>query len=106
MASEGLRDFPELVARSIDEPEWFWDAVVRFLGVRFSKPYERVLDTSDGIAWAKWFTGGELNIAETCLDRWADDPATADQIAVIVFFFNDTATTEIYTLSLHDALPI
>src|SRR3712207_8000885 len=25
---------------------------------------------------------------------------------VIRFFFNDTATTEIYTLSLHDALPI
>src|SRR3989442_5058587 len=25
---------------------------------------------------------------------------------VIIFFFNDTATTEIYTLSLHDALPI
>src|SRR2546422_1692965 len=25
---------------------------------------------------------------------------------LIVFFFNDTATTEIYTLSLHDALPI
>ena len=23
-----------------------------------------------------------------------------------VFFFNDTATTELYTLSLHDALPI
>src|SRR2546429_2766501 len=26
--------------------------------------------------------------------------------AVCFFFFNDTATTEIYTLSLHDALPI
>src|SRR3712207_7446433 len=25
---------------------------------------------------------------------------------MIIFFFNDTATTEIYTLSLHDALPI
>src|SRR2546430_17565664 len=25
---------------------------------------------------------------------------------LFVFFFNDTATTEIYTLSLHDALPI
>ena len=24
----------------------------------------------------------------------------------LYFFFNDTATTEIYTLSLHDALPI
>src|SRR2546430_10843997 len=26
--------------------------------------------------------------------------------SLILFFFNDTATTEIYTLSLHDALPI
>src|SRR5688572_33220474 len=25
---------------------------------------------------------------------------------LLLFFFNDTATTEIYTLSLHDALPI
>src|SRR3712207_9048120 len=25
---------------------------------------------------------------------------------IVLFFFNDTATTEIYTLSLHDALPI
>src|SRR5260221_824314 len=27
-------------------------------------------------------------------------------VAYVIFFFNDTATTEIYTLSLHDALPI
>src|SRR2546430_9297347 len=27
-------------------------------------------------------------------------------MSVFFFFFNDTATTEIYTLSLHDALPI
>src|SRR5438045_9119004 len=27
-------------------------------------------------------------------------------LTVFFFFFNDTATTEIYTLSLHDALPI
>src|SRR3712207_8869632 len=27
-------------------------------------------------------------------------------VRLIYFFFNDTATTEIYTLSLHDALPI
>src|SRR2546430_12472180 len=29
-----------------------------------------------------------------------------DITTVFFFFFNDTATTEIYTLSLHDALPI
>src|SRR5260221_5028655 len=27
-------------------------------------------------------------------------------LSLLLFFFNDTATTEIYTLSLHDALPI
>src|SRR3712207_7736570 len=27
-------------------------------------------------------------------------------VMLLYFFFNDTATTEIYTLSLHDALPI
>src|SRR5947207_9506917 len=27
-------------------------------------------------------------------------------LSTVFFFFNDTATTEIYTLSLHDALPI
>jgi acetyl-CoA synthetase len=83
MAAEGIATFADLVARSIDEPEWFWDAVVRFLGVRFSQPYQRVLDVSDGIPWAKWFTGGRCNIAVTCLDRHADDPATRDSVAIV-----------------------
>src|SRR5436853_3792009 len=31
---------------------------------------------------------------------------TSNRSVTLFFFFNDTATTEIYTLSLHDALPI
>src|SRR5258708_34156914 len=31
---------------------------------------------------------------------------TLPSLVLFFFFFNDTATTEIYTLSLHDALPI
>src|SRR2546430_17033724 len=31
---------------------------------------------------------------------------TCPEVIYLFFFFNDTATTEIYTLSLHDALPI
>src|SRR3712207_9447280 len=31
---------------------------------------------------------------------------TCTHVGFMFFFFNDTATTEIYTLSLHDALPI
>src|SRR6266540_6846579 len=33
-------------------------------------------------------------------------PTSSLRFIVSFFFFNDTATTEIYTLSLHDALPI
>src|SRR6266576_7117556 len=32
--------------------------------------------------------------------------ASCEKTPCLIFFFNDTATTEIYTLSLHDALPI
>jgi len=83
MTAAGIKSFPDLVARSIDEPEWFWDAVVGFLDIRFSRPYQRVVDVSDGIPWAKWFTGGRCNIAVTCLDRHADDPATRDAAAIV-----------------------
>src|ERR1044071_8165803 len=45
------------------------------------------------------------------LRRWRSEEHTSElqsrvDISYAVFFFNDTATTEIYTLSLHDALPI
>src|SRR2546422_1569626 len=33
-------------------------------------------------------------------------PLVTYHLLFVFFFFNDTATTEIYTLSLHDALPI
>jgi len=76
MDAEGIDEFPALVQRSVDEPEWFWDAVVRFLGLPFDSPYERVLDTSAGIEWATWFDGGRCNAATMCLARLdADRPA-------------------------------
>src|SRR5438874_10625689 len=76
MVAERVDDFATLVSRSIDEPEWFWDAVVRFLGLPFDTPYSRVLDTSAGIEWATWFTGGRTNAASMCLDGLgADAPA-------------------------------
>src|ERR1022692_1940795 len=39
---------------------------------------------------------------------WVSESVRAplDGLRTQIFFFNDTATTEIYTLSLHDALPI
>ena len=39
-------------------------------------------------------------------DRLNDGDMNGIFQMLLIFFFNDTATTEIYTLSLHDALPI
>src|SRR5258708_6627958 len=51
-----------------------------------------------------------LGVGVAALDRVdpgrQGDDAGAGRRAVAPFFFNDTATTEIYPLSLHDALPI
>ncbi|MBW3556336.1 MAG: AMP-binding protein [Actinobacteria bacterium] len=71
LTGQGLGGFDELVRQSIAEPEWFWPAVIDFLGIPFTSPFDRVLDTTDGIEWAKWFTGGRLNLAHVCVDRWA-----------------------------------
>jgi acetyl-CoA synthetase len=73
MAAAGIEDFPTLVIRSIAEPEWFWDAVVEFLGLTFDTPYTSVLDTSAGLPWATWFNGGRCNVATMCVDARADD---------------------------------
>jgi acetyl-CoA synthetase len=75
--AHGLDCFDALVTRSIEDPEWFWDAVVNHLGLVFARPYERVLDDSDGIEWARWFVGGELNLSWNCVDRHVDTDVDA-----------------------------
>ncbi|QXC61023.1 AMP-binding protein [Aquihabitans sp. G128] len=79
-ARHGIATFPELVERSIEDPAWFWGAATEFLGIPFSTPYEQVLDTSKGIPWATWFTGGQTNLAAACVDRWAADSPDAEAI--------------------------
>ncbi len=83
MAEHGITDFEALRTRSIDDPEWFWDAFVRFAGIEFSTPYTQVLDVAGGIEWATWFVGGRLNVASDCVDRWAARPDTRDRPAVV-----------------------
>ncbi|MFZ6005240.1 MAG: AMP-binding protein [Actinomycetota bacterium] len=79
-ALHGISGLAELHARSVEDPAWFWDAVVDFLGIPFSTPYGTVLDDSRGIPWTTWFDGGRTNLADACCDRWA--AATPDAEAL------------------------
>ena len=68
----GVSDYPELVRRSAEEPEWFWPEAIADMRLEFSEPWERVVDVSRGPEWATWFVGGKLNVAWNCVHRWAE----------------------------------
>ena len=80
MRAHGIETYEDLVERSVADVAWFWDAVVRDLGIEFLAPYEQVLDVSRGVEWATWFGGGRVNLADQCVDRWA--AATPEALAV------------------------
>jgi acetyl-CoA synthetase len=81
MRAHGVGSYEELVKRSQDDVEWFWEAVVHDLQIEFYEPYARVLDESKGKPWAKWFVGGTINVAHNCMDRWAE--RTPDKVAIV-----------------------
>jgi acetyl-CoA synthetase len=82
LKTEGLADLGELQKRATADPAWFWDAVVRDLDWQFETPYQTVLDTSAGVAFARWFRGATTNLALSCLDRHAEG-AGRNRLALI-----------------------
>src|SRR2546421_4267641 len=85
MKSHGIAGLAQLQERSIADQEWFWDAVVHDLGIRWYRAYDRVLDLSEGVMWPHWLGGGKLNIVDTCLDQWVRGPrAQPEKTALIL----------------------
>ena len=88
MAAQGIDSLATLQRRSVEDPQWYWDAVVRDLGFVWSKPYTKALDDSRGIMWPSWFPGGAMNLTVNAVDRhvkageatnppWSGSPRTA-----------------------------
>lgn len=75
----GYDDREAFLRFSREEPERFWDEMMREMQIAWFTPYDRVVDSSLGPEWTQWFCGGHLNIAHNCLDRWAD----SDRVACI-----------------------
>ncbi|MFQ5918601.1 MAG: AMP-binding protein [Thermoplasmata archaeon] len=82
MAKHGLASHEELLSRSVQDNEWFWDAALEDLGIEWYTHPERVLDLRAGKPWARWFPGGKINLAHNGLDRHATG-AAADRTACI-----------------------
>ena len=78
----GVERYADLHRISVEEPGRFWPAVIEDLGLEFSEPWETVVDTSRGIEWAKWFSGGRLNLAWNCVHKWAAGELADEEAAV------------------------
>lgn len=87
----GFHDREEFLRFSRENPERFWDEMLREMHVEWFEPYTRVMDASRGPEWTRWFIGGKLNIAHNCLDRWA----ASGRIACL--WENETGSTRTVT---------
>lgn len=77
----GAGSYHELCARANRDPSWFWDALVKELGIVWSKPYRQVTDTSPGIPFTRWFVDGRLNAYDSAVARHRQ--ATPGRLAII-----------------------
>ena len=76
---KSLAAYKKKYAESIREPGKFWAAEAGEL--TWQKPWDTVLDWKP--PFAKWFSGGKLNVAENCVDRHAANPARKNKAAII-----------------------
>ncbi len=63
---KSLADYEELYQKSIADPEAWWSGQAQAL--HWQQTWSSVLDWSDA-PFAKWFSGGQINASENCLDR-------------------------------------
>src|SRR5256885_16253828 len=61
--------YPQLCERAARDPDWFWDALIKELGIVWSRPYHAVMDTSSGLPFTRWFPGGLLNAYDSAVLR-------------------------------------
>jgi acetyl-CoA synthetase len=76
---QSITEYRKLYKESITAPEKFWAKQAKAELVWF-KPWTKVLQWQE--PFAKWFVGGQLNLAFNCLDRHLDS-ATANKAAII-----------------------
>ena len=60
MRQVGVTTWEELYEFSIRDVEKFTEEVLKFLDIKFDPPYEKLLDTSEGVEFPGWFTSSPL----------------------------------------------
>lgn len=84
MQEHGIDDYEELIERTCNEVDWFWDEMVEYLDIDFYEEYDTVRDDSEGPQFSDWYPGGKINITHNTLDRHARvDSPNRNRVACI-----------------------
>src|SRR5437870_6964247 len=76
MRAHECATYPQLCEKAARDPDWFWDALIKELGIVWSRPYHAVMDTSAGLPFTRWFPGGLLNAYDSAVLRHSrSDPS-------------------------------
>jgi acetyl-CoA synthetase len=71
MVKLGVTDLDELNDLARRDPERFWSATVDDIGIGWRQRPTRMRDTSEGLAFTRWWSGGRLNLVTNAAERWA-----------------------------------
>ncbi|GGK25401.1 acetyl-CoA synthetase [Caldalkalibacillus thermarum] len=69
LKQHGLEDLAQLLKKSTEDLEWFYEAVLKALHIKWHHPYRQVVDLSKGMQWPRWFVGGKTNLVDNCLEK-------------------------------------
>jgi acetyl-CoA synthetase len=97
MRQHSLSNFDALMDRSINDVSWFTEALLDYLDIRFSQPYSKVVDLSQGIAWPKWCVDGRMNIVHNCLDKY--EGTETDSLSALIW---EGEGGQVRSLTYHD----
>ena len=70
MKKHDISSLDELCIKSKNNLEWFWESVDKDLGIVWDEAYTKTLDSSNGIAWSKWFVNGKTNIYKSSVEKF------------------------------------
>jgi acetyl-CoA synthetase len=97
MKKYNITTLDQLSQKANNDLEWFWKEVEQYVGIVWDKPYQKVLDLSNGLPWSRWFIEGKTNIYKSTVEKFSK--ICPNKIAY-TFVSEDGKTSQITYLEL------
>jgi acetyl-CoA synthetase len=95
MKKYNISSLQELSKKANQNQEWFWQEVSNDIGIIWDAPYTKILDTTQGIPWSRWFVNGKTNIYKSSVEKFAKEKSNK----IAYYFVSEDGTNSNVTYS-------